>query len=417
MELPMELMSLIDTREFQRLRGIHQLGTAYFVYPGAVHTRFEHSLGTCWLTLRLLNRLKVKMSASERLAVLAAALVHDVTHVPFGHTLEDERRLFERHDTPSRIKRFLPQGELGKALKKLGLLDDVLSILLDSSLWQNQIFAGAVASDLLDYLARDAFHCGLSQKYDERIFHLFKLTTGKEPTLYLDAQKSGVLRQDALSEVIHLLRIRYFLSERVYFHHTKTVSGAMVSRAVEAATGEGLSLATLAKQTDEGLLSLLELQYGEVVIVKRLLSALRSRRLYKRVYLLTAELPMERRIELVERFHQSAQERSRAERELAQSLNLNAEDLILYCPALKMQLKEAKLPVRVDSGQCRLLDSLPVDEIGILQERHRRLWRFYVFLHPAKMALADKLSAACEAYFMESNHLPRYRTGQLFLGV
>jgi len=154
MEFPMELMRLIDTREFQRLRGVHQLGTAYFVYPGAVHTRFEHSLGTCWLTSRLLDRLQLNLEKQERLAVLAAALVHDVTHVPYGHTLEDERRLFERHDTPHRIKRFIPQGELGKALKELDLLEPVLENLLNEERWQNQIFAGAVAADLLDYFAR-----------------------------------------------------------------------------------------------------------------------------------------------------------------------------------------------------------------------------------------------------------------------
>ena len=74
MEFPVELMQLIDTPEFQRLRGIHQLGTAYFVYPGAVHTRFEHSLGTCWLTSQLLERMQVKVDSQERLAVLAAAI-------------------------------------------------------------------------------------------------------------------------------------------------------------------------------------------------------------------------------------------------------------------------------------------------------------------------------------------------------
>lgn len=417
MELPLELMRLIDTREFQRLRGIHQLGTAYFVYPGAVHTRFEHSLGTCWLTSKLLERLGLRLNKHQRLAILAAALVHDVTHVPYGHTLEDERRLFERHDTPRRIKRFLPQGELGKELKSLDLLDEVLDILLDESRWANQIFAGAVASDLLDYLARDALFCGLTQRYDARILQLFRLGKGKNPQLYLEAQKEGVLRQDALSEIIHLLRIRYFLSERVYFHHTKTVSGAMVSRAVEAALGEGLNLATIAKKTDEGLFSLLEFKYGKLKAVKELMSGLRSRRFYKRVYLLTSDLSLERRQELVSRFHESSEGRADAERELASSLRLKPEDLIVYCPALKMQLKEARLPVKVGSGACRLLDELPVDEIGVLQERHRRLWKFYVFLNPQKMDLADKLGAACEAYFGEANHLPKFRTGQLYLGL
>ena len=68
-----------------------------------------------------------------------------MTHIPYGHTLEDERRLFERHDTPDRVRKFLPRGELGKALDRLGLTEQVLSNLLDGTLWQHQIFAGAVA--------------------------------------------------------------------------------------------------------------------------------------------------------------------------------------------------------------------------------------------------------------------------------
>jgi uncharacterized protein len=417
MEFPLKLMRLIDTPEFQRLRGVHQLGTAYYVYPGAVHSRFEHSLGTCWLTSQMLDRLGVEVGPRERLAILAAALVHDVTHIPFGHTLEDERRLFERHDTPDRVRSFLPRGELGKALKGLKLLDQVLEYLLNGSLWQNQIFAGAVASDLLDYLARDAFHCGLSQRYDSRILHLFRLSKGPSPQIYLEAQKEGVVRQDALSEIIHLLRIRYFLSERVYFHHTKTVSGAMMSRAVEAAAREGLTLEVIACRTDEGLLSLLEFRFSEIPVVRHLLSGLRGRRLYKRVYLLTADLTLERRREFVQRYHVSAADRAKAEADIATSCGLQPEDLILYCPALKMQLKQAHLPVKIDDGPCRMLDELPVDEIGVLQERHRRLWRFYIFLNPAKMKQAEKVAAACEAYFGESNHLTKFQSGQLFLGL
>lgn len=414
MEIPSALLTLTDTREFQRLRGVRQLGTASFVYPGAVHTRFDHSLGTCWLAGRLLDRLKPEIKTQHRLATLAWALLHDVTHIPYGHTLEDERRVFDRHDTEERVKNGLPQGELGKALSKLKLLDPLLEIALDGGRWEHQLTSSAIAADLLDYLARDAFFCGLTQRYDGRIFSLFGLDKGR---LFLDAQRDGVVRQDALSEIIHLLRIRYFLSERVYFHHTKTVSGAMVSRAVEEAVKHGLTLPEIAKRTDEGLLDLLESTYGEQPVVARLIGALRSRRLYKRVYLLTAELSEQRRLHFVDLFHKDAQRRSQAESELAKRCKLSPEDLIVYCPALKMQLKEGKVPVKVDSGPPRGLDELPVDEIGILKERHRLLWRFYVFLNPAKMAKADSLALACEDYFGESNHLLRYRSGQLFLGV
>jgi HD superfamily phosphohydrolase len=417
MEFPSELMRLVDTREFQRLRGVHQLGTASFVYPGAVHTRFDHSLGTCWLASRLLDLLQVQLSERERLAILAYALLHDVTHVPFGHTLEDERRVFERHDTPDRIRQALPQGELGRTLAEIGLLESVLEIALTPQRWEHQITAGAVAADLLDYLARDAFFCGLTQRYDQRIFHLFGLEKSQgQKRLYLEAQRDGVLRQDALSEIIHLLRLRYFLSERVYFHHTKTVSGAMISRAVEEAVGEGLGLEEISRLTDEGLWTLLEARYAELPTVRQLMRALRSRKLYKRVFL-TAELPEARRQHFAQLYHHDPVRRAQAERELAGSCKLRPEHLIVYCPALKMQLKEGKLPVKVDSGPSRSLDELPVDEIGILKQRHRLLWRFYVFLSPDQMGKAEALARACEVYFGESNHLPRFRSGQLFLGV
>lgn len=414
MEFPLELFPFIDTPEFQRLRGVRQLGTAFYVYPGATHTRFEHSLGTCWLTSRLLHHLDLDCRSSEGLTILAAALLHDVTHIPYGHTLEDERRIFDRHDTPERIRDFLPRGLLGRRLSQARMLEPVLAILTDPKDWKQQVFSGSVAADLLDYVARDALYCGLCQRYDQRIFSLFRLQSGR---LFLEAQKHGVVRQDALSEIVHLLRIRYFLSERVYFHHSKTVAGAMVSRCVEEAVKRGLTLDEIAGLTDEGLLSHLEFRFGQERTVEAFLSALRARQLYKRVYLLTSELSVERREELVKDYHQSSQLRGAAETEIARAAKLEPHELIVYCPALKMQLKEGGLAVRLGEGVFKTLDRLPVDEIGVLQERHRRLWRFYVFLHPERMSKAERVAEVCEAYFGEANHLPRFRSGQLYLGL
>ena len=158
----------------QRLRGIKQLGTASLVYPGAVHTRFEHSLGTCHLALTLLKILEefgTKISGSEKLAVGAAALLHDIGHIPFGHTVEDERRIFSRHDSPERFELFFnKRTELGKVLHKLNIAEPVKNILCGQAdkAWQSELISGMFCADLLDYLARDAFFCGLSQKYDKR---------------------------------------------------------------------------------------------------------------------------------------------------------------------------------------------------------------------------------------------------------
>jgi hypothetical protein len=95
---------LIDTPEFQRLRGIKQLGTAHLVFPSAVHTRFEHSLGTSWMAHRIVEAVRrtETVSADEEKLIRISALPHDITHIPFGHTLEDERSVLPRHVLPFR---------------------------------------------------------------------------------------------------------------------------------------------------------------------------------------------------------------------------------------------------------------------------------------------------------------------------
>lgn len=99
-QLTAEEVRILDTPEMQRLRGVRQLGTAYLVYPGAQHTRFEHSLGTLHVTGRLVDAVNRNRAAApsaligvaddEARILRAAALVHDVTHIPYGHSIEDQ---------------------------------------------------------------------------------------------------------------------------------------------------------------------------------------------------------------------------------------------------------------------------------------------------------------------------------------
>lgn len=415
--LSAELVALLDTPELQRLRGVKQLGMASLVYPGAVHTRFDHSLGTCWVAERLLRVLEgegVEVPGDLRRVILAAALVHDVGHIPFGHTIEDERHLFPRHDTPERLERLLTHGALGRELKRQGLREGVLALLQGRAPdpWHHELIAGTVCADLLDYLARDAFFCGLVQRYDPRILRAFRVEGGR---LYLSAEKGGVLREDVVSEVVHLLRLRYFLTERVFFHHTKTAAGAMISRAVEQAVRRGLSLEDLLPLTDERLLALLEVRHGGDPVVGRLLSALGSRRLHKRAYVLTRRVGEARREELVRRYHRDGGSRQEAEEHLARRLRLREGELIVYCPALGMQLKEAEVALKVDPGPPRSLASLHVPEVEVLREKHRGLWRFYVFLAAERGDRLRQVSRECEEYFGVENHLPALQGGQGFL--
>ena len=171
-----------------------------------------------------------------------AALLHDVSHLPFGHTFEDERRVFDRHDSPERLVQALDRGELGRLLRSKRLLEPVIAILTRSTAstvpaYGHQIISGAISADLADYLKRDAVFCGLSPSYDERVFRYLELDSSRG--LVFRVGRNGDVREDALSEIINLLRMRYFLSERVYYHHTKVAAGAMISKAVEVALFEG----------------------------------------------------------------------------------------------------------------------------------------------------------------------------------
>ena len=110
-----EELQLLDTPEVQRMRGIKQLGTAYLVYPGAVHTRFDHQIGSLCVTQAMIDSInlnfeldpagRIGVSDEETRVIRFASLIHDTTHIPFGHNLEDQDGIFERHDAAYRYER------------------------------------------------------------------------------------------------------------------------------------------------------------------------------------------------------------------------------------------------------------------------------------------------------------------------
>jgi len=401
---------VLDLPEIQRLRGIKQLGTASLVYPGCVHTRFDHSLGVNALSKRILATVRESGTAVEpetEQLIGVAALLHDVTHVPFGHTLEDERRLFPRHDKGTRFLTLL-DGPLGERLAALGLKRQLTALLgIDhpaapaQPAWHRQIVASTIDADLLDYLRRDAYFAGLAPCYDERIFRYF---TVDRDQLVINMTKHGMERPDARSETVQLLRLRYFLTERVYYHHTKVAAGAMISKAIELAHEHGaLVEEELLRLNDWGLLQRLQAipsaERPDARIV-RLVDRLLNRRLLKRGYVISAlsVVPDERR-RLVVRFHESAGNRHEAEEILARKLGVGAGEVIVYCPALTV-MKEAAALVRTPAGLLALnaSDDPSNSEIKALEARYAALWRFYVFVPEALVTHAAKAARALFGY-------------------
>ncbi len=419
---PLEL-EVVDTAAFQRLRGIRQLGTTHLVYPGAQHSRFEHSLGACWLSRRILLQLRKSSGAgllAGREEVLhLAALLHDITHVPFGHTFEDERRLFPRHDeSPLRRQRLVAESAIGTVLRREGVLEDVLGVLGgghgggEPARLMRDIVSGTPGADLLDYLRRDAYFCGLKLDYDDR---LLQSLSADGDGVALDIHKSGRLRQDALSELIHLLRLRYTLTERVYYHHAKVASGAMVSKALEGALAEGwLGEEDLLSLRDESFLALLQTKSRPGGATSRIASDLLARRLYKTALELRpasrwspglTALEQER---LVLAYHANTAERARIEADLAREAGLEPGEVIVYCPSAGMQLKEADVRVRVPGGTALKLSELELPEVEVLLEQHRRLWRFSVLVSGRQRERAGKVAAlAAEKLGLGSGPPPR----------
>ncbi|MGE3172277.1 MAG: HD domain-containing protein [Planctomycetota bacterium] len=423
-ELSREELRLIDTPEFQRLRGIKQLGFAYLVFPGATHTRFEHSIGTLHMAGQLLtaadrNAMREpagchRIGDDERRVLRIAALLHDVTHIPFGHNIEDQTGLLPRHDEPDRFAAVLGDTALGAELDRLGLRDVVLSVLGAGTaqvpaFWR-QVVSDTIDADLLDYLRRDAHYTGLELRYDRRVVDYFRVDRQSQQ-LFVDCEKNGMLREDIVSELLRLLEIRFHFSERVYYHHAKIAAGALLSRMVEMALRAGaLAPADLQTATDESLLlRLAQLDLGDAAATERLqrfVQRFRRRELPKRVLVLPFYLNEPRQEELLATWFAPGRHQARFDWE--QALEREAQrafgrqlDVLLYCPARRMQLKEARTLVRFPGAGDRTLPmDVFADEIPRLRDlraAYPRMWKLYVFTSESDVAVRRKLQEMCLA--------------------
>jgi HD superfamily phosphohydrolase len=342
------------------------------------------------------------VSHDEAIAIRVTALLHDITHIPFGHTLEDERRVLPRHDKDeARARRFLREGSIGRILAREGLQERVAQALEGDGSLMSDIVTGPISADLLDYLRRDTYFTGLSQYYDARIFSSFIV---ERKRLAFNLEKHGALRRDALSELVNLLRIRYTLSERVYFHHAKIASGAMISKIVENALAEGFPVEALRTLKDETLLWVIEQRFGANPAIAHLGACLESRQLYRPCYALTVDIGEEARSLVVAAFHEDRTQRERAEQAMAEAAGIEKHQVILYCPSFGMSLPEAEVPVRMNGGQLLPLSSGNNEEIRILKDKHKALWKLYVLIdrsvwerrHVVARAAEEVIGGVCD---------------------
>jgi hypothetical protein len=481
--------SLIDTGAFQRLRLLKQLGPTHLVYPGAVHTRFVHSLGTLQVAERLVQTANanysvynhthlVEITPYPHLLIRLSALLHDVAHIPYGHTLEDEGNLFtpewEDHDRaehwlgedaeiPTQLRAFLTSSGISHDNAKRVAIDLRTYIVHKGDPttlpypYAVDFVGNTICADLLDYLYRDMYFCGLTERCGDRATQYMAVVRvapktqadAKQQTQSGEFQPTGdqsgkgraalltyrlehahtgrpdmrvIYQSEILSEVIDLLRRRFALAEKVFFHRTKLAASAMLISAVGSSS---LSCKDLYGCSDESLLNLLMKDANPRV--RRLADAYNVRRLYKPAFRINyrEEIDSDAFSKRLWRFkypeYRTPDWRRRTEEELEEYADLPTGSVVIYCPDKEMNIKGFKMLVQTrPEGEVKrleqILDTNRRFEMEALNRPYAHLWRLFVFVDPKALDVSylenprvHDFNGLCESIFECHNGIDALR--------
>ncbi len=346
---------LLDTHAVQRLRHITQLGTARLVYPSANHTRFEHSLGVYHLARQALTNLGIEGVQAER--VRAAALLHDIGHSPYSHTIEDliHRRTGKYHDD---VYDLLAESEVGDILRDHALDTDTIAGLIAGEGELGQVVSGELDVDRMDYLVRDAHHTGVPYGTidHERLTHELTFFDGKL-----------VLAEGNVQTAESLLVARALMNPTVYNHHVTRISKSMLQRASERLLDSpDIDAERLRRMDDHDLLVALRTNPETAELARRL----SDRDLYKRA--VWAEM-VDVSDDIIDADHDTVRE---YEDDIAECADVDSELVTLDVPS-RPTMTESSSRVVVN-GEIRPLAKQST-LVRALQQVQRDQWRLGVY--------------------------------------
>jgi HD superfamily phosphohydrolase len=328
-------LQVIDTPYFQRLRRIRQLASAFLAYPGANHTRFEHSIGVMHVaglaSAVLQDKGYLDLDVADQLKL--AGLLHDVGHGPFSHVFEEllhEKRGITHEDLASRIIR---ETELSDALSRNGFDPKKMSTLAVGRTagvhrFLNEVVAGTLSADIMDYLLRDSYYtgAGFGRVDITRVIDSFEVVGGHL-----------AIESDALHSFEALTVARYEMFKAVYFHKTSRAGEAMLLKAMGYAD-ECLKLTDVEdlsryKELDDdfviyGILHLKDDDGRDVLKAKQLVRDYLDRRLIKCVY----EKIVIRKEGFVERLLHKPSVRAEVVSEIAEKARVNPDFIYIDVP-------------------------------------------------------------------------------------
>lgn len=325
--------AVIDSPFVQRLRRIHQLAGAYMVYPGAVHTRFDHVLGAMHVAGLMAESIanNIHLDKTKIQDIRLAALLHDVGHGPFSHLFEEvlaEKTNLTHEDISQKI---VLKSNVRDILENYGISSRKISDLcvgkLNKPPYMNEIVAGGLSADIMDYLLRDSYFTGVEYgKVDiHRIIDSIEIVNNHL-----------ALNQAALYAFEAILIARYEMFKAVYFHRTVRASELMLVHSMSLASN-ALKLTDFSRienylrLTDEVVfdrLMNLNANTPELRIARKLAQDHNNRRLVKCVF----EKVMQRKDRTVERIFDQSRFRQELARDIARKAAVNETDVYVDVP-------------------------------------------------------------------------------------
>jgi len=327
---------LIDSPVVQRLRRIRQLAGAYLVYPGAVHTRFEHVIGAMHVAGAIAQSIasQVDMGDEEIQEIRLAALLHDVGHGPFSHLFEEvlAARTEVNHEDMTRL--VISKTELKDILEAHGFSSSSMSSFAVGNLqrrppFMNEIISGGLSADIMDYLPRDSYFTGVEYgRVDtRRVIDSLKVVDD-----HLGLERA------ALNAFEAMLLARYQMFTAVYFHRTVRAAQLMLAYSMRLADStlhltDFSDIEDYLELTDEAVIQrLIALKGGSVRIkqARGLALDFRDRKLVKCVY----EQLMQRKDRVVEQLFENDRVRNRVLLDISRRAGVDRVHVYLDVPTV-----------------------------------------------------------------------------------
>jgi HD superfamily phosphohydrolase len=338
-------LDLIEAPEIQRLYNIKQLGLAHLVFPGAHHTRLEHSLGTYFISCKVSDNLDLDKKDKELIA--CAAFLHDIGHGPFSHTLEYILRDALNVDHVDLTEKLIygeytifdeNEREMVNSKNIFDILDkyeinpkeiiDIIRGKTSKKGYLSQILNSSIDVDQLDYLIRDGYYTGVAYGTID-IDRFLQILTIFNNQLAIIKKGVGVIE--------NILMARALMYSSVYFHKTVRIAELMLSKSIEML--DDVNPFELFKKTDFELICDLK---NKGSYQNEIITRLKYRKLFKQAYVSSMPFSNEKNFDVIRKLKDSKFRRKK-EQKIEEKLKIPTGHVIIDVPYYELHKAEPRI--------------------------------------------------------------------------